>query len=94
LAEIVAESIGLPFNYEWYGTPDNRSYRVNFDKIKKTLNFEPNYSPRDGAKDVFEALKNRKVSPDDPRTITVKWYKHLLEMKEFIKQIEINGTIL
>lgn len=94
LAEIVAESIGLPFNYEWYGTPDNRSYRVNFDKIKKTLNFQTNYSPRDGAKEVFEALKNGKVSADDPRTITVKWYKHLLEMNEFIKQIEINGTIL
>lgn len=94
LAEVVAESIGLPFNYEWYGAPDNRSYRVNFDKIKKTLNFEPHYSIKDGAKEVFDALKSGKVSPDDPRTITVKWYKHLLEMQELIKQLEINGEIL
>jgi nucleoside-diphosphate-sugar epimerase len=94
LAGAVAEAIGLPFDYEWYGTPDNRSYRVNFDKIKKILHFEPLHSIRDGAREVFEALRSGKVSPDDPRTITVKWYKHLLEMQELIRQIEINGAIL
>ena len=41
LAELVAEACSLPFNYEWYGDPDTRSYRVIFDKIKETLNFQP-----------------------------------------------------
>jgi len=94
LAKLVAESINLPFNYEWYGSPDTRSYRVSFNKIKETLNFKPQYTLKDGAKEVFEALKERKINADDPRTITVKWYKHLLEMHKFIKGIEIKGAIL
>ena len=94
LAKLVAESVGMPFIYEWYGSPDKRSYRVNFDKIRKVLGFRPRYTPREGAREVFEALKNGKIDPNDPRTITVKWYKHLLEMQKFIKEIEINGVIL
>jgi len=94
LAKLVAESINLPFNYEWYGSPDNRSYRVNFNKIKETLNFEPNYTIKEGAKEVFDALKEGKITGDDPKTITVKWYKHLTEMHIFLKNIEINGALL
>jgi nucleoside-diphosphate-sugar epimerase len=94
LAKVVAEAIGLPFNYEWYGSPDTRSYRVSFDKIKKTLNFKPQYTPKEGAREVYDALKEGKLDPDDTRTITVKWYKHLLEMHELLKDLEINGTLL
>ena len=94
LAQLIAESINLPFNYEWYGSPDKRSYRVSFNKIKETLNFKPHYTPREGAKEVFDALKEGKLNADDPRTITVKWYKHLLELHTLIKNIEINGEIL
>jgi nucleoside-diphosphate-sugar epimerase len=94
LAKLIAESINMPFNYEWYGSPDNRSYKVSFKKIKETLNFKPQYTPKEGAKEVFEALKDGKLNPDDPRTITVKWYKNLLEMQKFIKSIEINGKLL
>jgi hypothetical protein len=53
-----------------------------------------NTRPREGAKEVFDALKDGRLNPDDPRTITVKWYKHLLEMHKFIKEIEMNGLIL
>ena len=94
LAQLIAKSINLPFNYEWYGSPDKRSYRVSFNKIKETLNFKPQYTPKEGAKEVFDALKDGGVSGDDPRTITVKWYKHLLEMHTLIKKVEINGVLL
>jgi nucleoside-diphosphate-sugar epimerase len=94
LAKLVAEAIGLPLNYEWYGSPDTRSYRVSFDKIKKTLNFNPQYTPREGAREVYDALKEGKLNPDDTRTITVKWYKHLLEMHTLLKDLEINGKLL
>ena len=94
LAKLIAESINLPFNYEWYGSPDKRSYRVSFNKIKETLNFKPHYTPKEGAKEVFNALNDGRVSGDDPRTITVKWYKRLLEMHTLIKNIEINGAML
>lgn len=94
LAKRIAESINLPFNYEWYGSPDKRSYRVSFNKIEKTLNFKPRYTPREGAKEVFNALKEGKLDANDPRTITVKWYKRLLETPTLTKDIEINGVIL
>ncbi|HKZ94906.1 MAG TPA: SDR family oxidoreductase [Candidatus Bathyarchaeia archaeon] len=94
LAKLVAEAINMPFNYEWYGSPDNRSYKVSYNKIQKTLNFKPNHTLNQGAKEVFDALKEGKLNPDDPKTITVKWYKHLLEMHAFLKNTEINGALL
>jgi len=94
LAKLVAESIDIPFNYEWYGDPDTRSYRVSFSKIKDTLHFMPQITIRKGARKVFDALKEGTLNPDDPRTITVKWYKHLLEMQQFLKDTEIDGVLL
>ncbi|HFC97762.1 MAG TPA: SDR family oxidoreductase [Thermosulfurimonas dismutans] len=79
LAKRVAEAIGIPFEYEWYGLPDHRSYRVSFKKIKKVLGFEPEYNAEKGAVEVWEALKSGKLDPDDPKTITVEWYKYLLK---------------
>ena len=78
LAQRVANAIGVEFNYEWYGLPDYRSYRVNFNKIKEVLNFHPEYTIEDGAREVYEALKSGKLDPDDPATITVEWYKRLI----------------
>ena len=94
LAKLVAESIDIPFNYEWYGSTDTRSYRVSFSKIKEILHFNPQYTIGKGAKNVFDAIKDKRLNPDDPRTITVKWYKQLLEMQQFIKDTELNGVIL
>ena len=79
LARRVAEAIGIPFEYEWYGLPDHRSYKVSFRKIKERLGFKPDYNAERGAVEIWEALKSGKVNPDDPRTITVEWYKSLLK---------------
>jgi len=94
LAKLISEAVGLPFNFEWYGDPDKRSYRVSFDKIRETLNFKPKFTPREGAKEIFKALEEGILNPEDPKTITVKWYKHLLQMDEFLKKIKIGGKLL
>lgn len=94
LAKMVAESISLPFNFEWYGSPDMRSYKVSFDKIKEQIGYKTSYTPKEGAKEVFNALKEGKLNPEDPRTITVKWYKHLLDTRELVNDLEINGVLL
>jgi nucleoside-diphosphate-sugar epimerase len=94
LAKLVAEACNLPFNYEWYGDCDTRSYRVSFNKIKDTLNFKPQTTIKNGAQNVFDALMDGRLNPDDPRMITVRWYKHLLEMQQFLKDIERDGAIL
>ena len=94
LAQAVAESINMPFKYEWYGDVDTRSYRVSFDKIKEKLNYKTDYTPPEGAKEVFEGLKAGVLNADDPRTITVKWYKSLIESYSLVKSLEMHGTIL
>ena len=94
LAKLVAQACDLPFNYEWYGDCDTRSYRVSFNKIKDTLSYKPQTTIKKGAKTVFNALKDGRLNPDDPRMITVQWYKHLLEMHQILKDTEIDGVIL
>jgi nucleoside-diphosphate-sugar epimerase len=79
LAQRVAEAIGIPFQYEWYGLPDHRSYRVSFKKIREKLGFSTDYSIEDGAIEIWKALKEKKLYPDDPKTITVEWYKKLIK---------------
>lgn len=79
LAKRVAEAIGIPFEYEWYGFPDHRSYRVSFEKISHVLGFKPKYNAEKGAVEIWEALRSGKVDPEDPKTITVEWYKKLLK---------------
>ena len=94
LAKLIAEACDLPFIYDWYGDCDTRSYKVSFNKIRDRLNFKPGTTIREGAKNVFTALKEGKLNPDDPRTVTVLWYKHLLEMQQIIKETEMDGVIL
>jgi nucleoside-diphosphate-sugar epimerase len=94
LAKMVAESMHVPFNFEWYGSPDMRSYKVSFDRIKERIGYKTSYTPKEGAKEVFDALKEGRLSSDDPRTITVKWYKHLMEAHKLVSDLEINGALL
>lgn len=93
LAELIRETLSVPFEIEWYGSPDKRSYRVSFDKIRKILKFVPDYTPKEGAKEVYEALRNKKVT-DSLRTKTVEWYKHLLEANKLLEEVILKGTLL
>ena len=79
LAKRIAEAIGIPFKYEWYGLPDHRSYRVDFSKIREKLGFKPEYDAEKGAVEIWDALNRKIIDPDDPKTITVNWYKSLLK---------------
>jgi nucleoside-diphosphate-sugar epimerase len=94
LAATVAEAIGLPFKYDWYGSPDHRSYRVCFDKVDRVLGFAAKFSPADGAREVYEALRSGELDANDPKTITVQWYKSLIEMQGLLREIEIEGALL
>ena len=60
------------------GTNDHRSYQVSFEKIKNKINFSPEHTIRDGAQQVFDALKSGSIKHSN-KTITLEWYKHLLE---------------
>jgi len=93
LAEMIGEALPIPLKIEWYGSPDKRSYRVSFDKIRKVLGFRPDYTPKEGALEVYEALESGRVT-DSIKTKTVEWYKHLLNIQATVKDIVLKDTIL
>lgn len=78
LAERVAKAMEVPFSYEWYGQPDHRSYQVRFDKVRKAFGYQPQFKAEDGTREIVIAINEKRLDPDDARTITVEWYKKLL----------------
>lgn len=93
LAELVKETLPIPIEIEWYGSPDKRSYRVDFDKINNVLAFTPDRTLKDGAREVYEALESGDIT-DSIKTRTVEWYKYLLEVDRIMQDVVIRGTIL
>jgi len=61
-----------------YGDPDIRSYSVKFEKAREILNFVPMFNVEDGVKQIYHELLIGNLK-QDPRWITVKWYKSLIE---------------
>ena len=57
------------------------------------MKFETKHTVEEAAREIYDALEKGLVK-DDLTTITVKWYKHLLELHKFIKDIEKYGRIL
>ncbi len=62
----------------FYGDPDTRSYAVKFEKARQLLDFVPIFNVEDGVKQIYHELILGNLR-EDPRWITVKWYKSLLE---------------
>jgi nucleoside-diphosphate-sugar epimerase len=94
LAYIVRESI--PFPIELDVVPDDsdaRDYRVAFDRAEQDLGFAVQYAPADGAKEIYEALKLGRVDTG-LKTITVKWYQHIMEAKRLADSLAIGGRLL
>lgn len=79
VAKKIFSALNKREKYNWVGTPDNRSYRVNFDRITKELGFTPDFDVSNGAKEVWDALERKAIMYGDDRNITVKWYKHIIE---------------
>jgi nucleoside-diphosphate-sugar epimerase len=93
LAELVKKTLPIPIKVEWYGSPDERSYRVSFDKIKDVLGFTPSYRMKNGVREVYEALESGEII-DSIRTRTVEWYKYLLEVHKVMQDVITRGTLL
>lgn len=73
--------------------PDKRSYRVSFDKIKRTLGFAPRYSVEDGIHEVFDGLKAGRIE-ESIRTKTVAYYRFLLDAEKLVRELSIGGKVL
>jgi nucleoside-diphosphate-sugar epimerase len=93
LAKSLEKTLSVPIEIEWYGSPDKRSYRVSFDKIYKVLEYKTEYTPKEGAKEIYDALREGKIT-DSIKTKTVDWYKYLLNIDAIVKDVKIKDTIL
>ncbi|MBI5749727.1 MAG: SDR family oxidoreductase [Nitrospinae bacterium] len=94
ISYIIRDSIPFPIALDIIpDDPDKRSYNVLFDKIKKFLNFSPGFSPEDGVKEIYNTLKSGKID-NDIKTVTVKWYKNILEAKKLIDNVYLDGRLL
>lgn len=92
-AKLVAQGLNKPFNFEWYGEPDHRSYQVNFDKLKKILDFSPDWTADRGAAEIADALERGIIRADEV-TKTVSWYSTLLEWESRLKDLAPDGFVL
>ncbi|MBP1949035.1 nucleoside-diphosphate-sugar epimerase [Virgibacillus litoralis] len=93
LAEEIAASLPIDVKIEWYGEPDQRSYRVNFEKIENALNWEANHTAADGALQIYQKLEAGTLEKTE-QTITLDWYKELIKWQEIMKQVGMYGGIL
>ncbi|MEO5365271.1 MAG: SDR family oxidoreductase [Magnetococcus sp. WYHC-3] len=94
LAYTVRET--LPFNLEINvatDDPDKRDYRVSFAKAARQIGFRTEKSVADGVREIYEALKQGDVDTG-LRSVTVKWYRHLLEAQQLLQEITLNGRYL
>ena len=94
LAYLVREI--LPFEVEIEiapDDPDKRDYNVNFDKAKTVLNFTALTSVDQGAAEIYHALKTGAVEPG-PKTVTVQWYRQILEAKALLDSVTLDGRII
>jgi nucleoside-diphosphate-sugar epimerase len=93
LAETVAGAMAHRPEVDWYGDPDSRSYRVSFEKARRTLGFEPQLRPVDAVREIEEAMTAGRVTAS-PETNTVGWYKHLLSDGPAGQAVALHGTVL
>jgi nucleoside-diphosphate-sugar epimerase len=73
--------------------PDKRDYNVCFDKITNVLGYRAERSPHEGVVEVKQALENGLIDPDDIRTVTLKYYKYLVEAEKILKEVTYRGTV-
>lgn len=93
LAQRIAEAAGRPFDFSWYGSPDHRSYRVSFAKIRSRIGYRTQHTAEEAAVEICGALDSKTVLPD-VRTRTVDWYKSLLKWFDTVHAVELDGAIL
>jgi nucleoside-diphosphate-sugar epimerase len=94
LAYLVREE--LPFPVEIDIAPDDadkRDYNVVFSKAESVLGFKAETNVIRGIKEIYLALKSGSVDVG-PKTITVQWYRNILDAKALLDSVVLDGRII
>ena len=94
IAAIVREIVPFPVQLQVApDDPDRRNYRVSFDRLKNVVGFAAEVTVEDGVREIYDGLKYGRIE-NSPRCSTVNWYKHILEAKKLMTDIELDGRLL
>ena len=86
----------LPFPVEIDVAPDDadkRDYNVVFKKAEEILGFKAEVSVNQGIKEIYQALKSGIVDAG-PKTVTVQWYRNILDAKALLDSVELDGRVI
>jgi hypothetical protein len=72
---------------------DNRDYNVIFKKAQEKIGFKAEVSVTQGIKEIYLALKSGTVDVG-PKTVTVQWYRNILEAKALLDSILLDGRVI
>jgi nucleoside-diphosphate-sugar epimerase len=94
LAYIVRESVPFPVELDIVpDDSDSRNYNVSFKRAEQELGFRARRTPGEGSREIYEALKLGRVDTGI-KTVTVKWYQHLMDAKRLVDGLAIDGRLL
>lgn len=94
VAAVVRESLPFPIQIEIApDDPDKRDYRVSFDQLAQAVGFRAQTTVEEGVKEVYDALKYGTIEPS-LRTSTVRWYRTILEAKQLLDDVMLDGRLL
>jgi hypothetical protein len=86
----------LPFPVEIDVAPDDadkRDYNVVFKKAQEKIGFKAEVDVTQGIKEIYFALKSGKVDVG-PKTVTVQWYRNILEAKALLESVLHDGRVI
>ncbi|MCG8424261.1 MAG: SDR family oxidoreductase [Proteobacteria bacterium] len=93
IARMVAQTVGDTDIITVPEDADKRSYRVDCSKFRETFGFETKLDPKDGVREVLTALHDESIDTGI-RTKTVNYYRYLLDAKEILDRVMLDGRLL
>ena len=94
LAYLVRDELSFPVDIDVApDDTDKRDYNVSFEKATDKLGFTAQVDVTHGIREIFAALKSGKVDTSI-KTITVQWYRNILQAKQLIDEIALDGRVI
>jgi nucleoside-diphosphate-sugar epimerase len=94
LAYLVRENLPMPIDIDLApDDADKRDYNVLFEKASKQIGFKATTNVSEGITEIYKALKTGAVDTGQ-KTITVQWYRNILEAQKLLEQVTLNGRVI
>lgn len=94
LAYLVREQLSMNIDIDLApDDADKRDYNVLFDKAFNQIGFQATTDVSEGISEIYKALKSGSVDTGQ-KTITVQWYRNILEAQKLLEQVTLNGRVI